>query len=53
MSTKLTIYSEKDIKRMVKEEVKKRFYSFERLLNSLKGRLLDIEKIVSFMEKRK
>ncbi len=39
-------YSKKDIQEIVKEEVEKRFYSFERLLNSLKNKVDDLDKIV-------
>jgi hypothetical protein len=42
----ITNYSKKDIQEIVKEEVEKRFYSFERLLNSLKNKVDDLDKIV-------
>ena len=52
MATNIKFYSEKDIQKMVKEAVAKRFFSFERLLNSLRGRLTDIEKIIEFRDKK-
>jgi hypothetical protein len=48
MAQKITIYSEKDIKRIVKEEVEKKFNAFEVLLNSLKLKVIDLEKIIEY-----
>jgi hypothetical protein len=42
----ITNYSKKDIQEIVKDEVEKRFYSFERLLNSLKNKVNDLDRIV-------
>jgi len=47
MTTNIKIYSENDINKIVKEQVQKRFYSFERLLNSLKTRVDDLDKMFS------
>lgn len=49
----ITNYSRKDIQEIVKEEVEKRFYSFERLLNSLKNKVNDLDKIVQLKFERR
>ncbi len=46
MTTNIKIYSERDLKRMIKKEIGLRFYSYELILNRLKNRLIDIEKIM-------
>jgi hypothetical protein len=43
---KVIIYSERDLRIFVKEEVEKRFYFFERLLNTLHLKVIDLEKII-------
>jgi hypothetical protein len=48
MAQKVIIYSEKDIRRFVKEEVGKKFTAFEVLLNSLKMRIIDMERIIEY-----
>ena len=49
MVTDIKIYSEKDMKRMIKAEVSSRVYAYDLIINHLKNRLVDIEKI---MEKK-
>ena len=43
---KINNWSKPDIQKIVREEVKKRFYSFERLLDSLKNKVNDLDKII-------
>jgi hypothetical protein len=48
----IKLLNEKDIKKIVKDEVEKRFYSFERLLNTQKGRILELEKVLEYQDKK-
>jgi hypothetical protein len=43
---KIIIYSEKDIRRFVKEEVSKKFNAFELMLNKINLKLIDMERII-------
>lgn len=52
MVRNIEILTREDIKKMVKEEVSKKTYSFERLLNSLKTKVNDLDRIISLKEKR-
>ncbi len=49
---KIDIITKRQMQIEVAKAVEKRFYSFERLLNSLRGRLADVEKIIEFREKK-
>jgi hypothetical protein len=51
MSTKIKIYSERDIKRIVRDAVKQASFSYERILNSLKIKIIDLDRIVSMQDK--
>ena len=48
----IDIITKRQMQIEVAKAVEKRFYSFERLLNSLRGRLADVEKIIEFREKK-
>jgi hypothetical protein len=45
MVQKINNYSEKDIKKIVKNEVSKKFHAYDIMLNHLKGRIIDLEKV--------
>jgi hypothetical protein len=52
MTQTINILTKKDIEKIVKDELEKKFYIFEKLLNTLKGRILDMENIMDYQSKR-
>jgi hypothetical protein len=42
----IRVYSEKDIKKIVKSEISKKFHAYDVLLNSLNLKIIDLDRII-------
>jgi len=52
MAMQVKIYSENDMKRIVKSELDKKLYALELSMNTLRGKVIDIEKILEYQNKK-